>query len=449
MANGRPGAAAVDDVTRRRHYRNAYRTLRSFSTWRPAIVKQNDTVATEETGSATDDRLAACRRPVDATCWCSLRLDALYTGKPPTVLAAHPAGRDEADLKAIRIAAPALRGRTGAWSPRSSRRIATGSASRRLTRPVAQARRPRGVACSSRRRAKTTTARLSGSPTPPAGGADLARRGRRPCGRRKCCCRPHHRRSTARSGRRPGRLVEAGSGAPVAAAGELERSSCRRCSGRSTRNWRGPRPGYNEEVVTATTVAMKRPVRRRDDWSGWENDRGTAMTSQQATAARGPPSTAPPHPGREDRALLLMPTAGRAHDDIVAATRSTWPTRRRRLSEAMVERLTLTPPGRAMAAACANCRPARPGGRRGARLEPGQRLELRQVRCRSRCRHHLRGRPNVNRRRAASAQVGQRVCCAAPLGDDSTRRRVGAAKAVHAGLPAGRSNAFDSHQRDS
>src|SRR5438067_8214144 len=50
----------VDDVTRRAHYRNAYRTLRRLLDLKTVpIVNENDTVATEEIRFGDNDRLAA------------------------------------------------------------------------------------------------------------------------------------------------------------------------------------------------------------------------------------------------------------------------------------------------------------------------------------------------------------------------------------------------------
>src|SRR2546426_9189011 len=50
----------VDDVTRRAHYRNAYRTLHRLLDLRTIpIVNENDTVATEEIRFGDNDRLAA------------------------------------------------------------------------------------------------------------------------------------------------------------------------------------------------------------------------------------------------------------------------------------------------------------------------------------------------------------------------------------------------------
>src|SRR4029453_9222602 len=50
----------VDDVTRRAHYRNAYRTLRKLlDLGALPIVNENDTVATEEIRFGDNDRMAA------------------------------------------------------------------------------------------------------------------------------------------------------------------------------------------------------------------------------------------------------------------------------------------------------------------------------------------------------------------------------------------------------
>ena len=75
----------VDDVTRRKHYRNAYRTLRKLLDLRAVpIVNENDTVATEEIRFGDNDRLAAL---VAALVHADLLIllsdvDALYTGDP-------------------------------------------------------------------------------------------------------------------------------------------------------------------------------------------------------------------------------------------------------------------------------------------------------------------------------------------------------------------------------
>jgi glutamate 5-kinase len=78
----------VDDVTRRVHYRNAYRTLRRLlDLGAVPVVNENDTVATHEIRFGDNDRLAALVAALvqaDALLLLS-DVDALYTGHP-----AHP-----------------------------------------------------------------------------------------------------------------------------------------------------------------------------------------------------------------------------------------------------------------------------------------------------------------------------------------------------------------------
>src|SRR5690349_9462647 len=75
----------VDDVTRRAHYRNAYRTLQKLlDLGALPIVNENDTVATEEIRFGDNDRLAAL---VAALVRADLLVllsdvDGLYTGDP-------------------------------------------------------------------------------------------------------------------------------------------------------------------------------------------------------------------------------------------------------------------------------------------------------------------------------------------------------------------------------
>jgi glutamate 5-kinase len=75
----------VDDVTRRAHYRNAYRTLRRLLDLQTIpIVNENDTVATEEIRFGDNDRIAAL---VAALIHADLLVllsdvDALYTHEP-------------------------------------------------------------------------------------------------------------------------------------------------------------------------------------------------------------------------------------------------------------------------------------------------------------------------------------------------------------------------------
>ncbi|GHJ46209.1 glutamate 5-kinase [Catellatospora sp. TT07R-123] len=81
----------VDDVTRRAHYRNAYRTLRKLLDMNAVpIINENDTVATEEIRFGDNDRLAALVAAlVQADLLVLLSdVDALYTGHP-----SHPDSR--------------------------------------------------------------------------------------------------------------------------------------------------------------------------------------------------------------------------------------------------------------------------------------------------------------------------------------------------------------------
>jgi len=122
----------VDDVTRRAHYRNAYRTLRKLLDMRVVpIVNENDTVATEEIRFGDNDRLAAL---VAALVHADLLVllsdvDALYTGDP-----ARPETRKitdvhgEADLLGITLgkAGKAGLGTGGMVTKVEAARIATG-----------------------------------------------------------------------------------------------------------------------------------------------------------------------------------------------------------------------------------------------------------------------------------------------------------------------------------
>ncbi|MDG4763604.1 glutamate 5-kinase [Solwaraspora sp. WMMD406] len=122
----------VDDVTRRVHYRNAYRTLRKLlDLGAVPIVNENDTVATDEIRFGDNDRLAAL---VAALVHADLLVllsdvDALYTGDP-----AKPASerisevRDAADLAGVAIgrAGRAGVGTGGMVTKVEAARIATG-----------------------------------------------------------------------------------------------------------------------------------------------------------------------------------------------------------------------------------------------------------------------------------------------------------------------------------
>src|SRR3954471_9469715 len=75
----------ADDVTRRKHYRNAYRTLRKLlDLGAVPIVNENDTVATDEIRFGDNDRLAALVAAlVQADLLVLLSdVDSLYTGDP-------------------------------------------------------------------------------------------------------------------------------------------------------------------------------------------------------------------------------------------------------------------------------------------------------------------------------------------------------------------------------
>jgi glutamate 5-kinase len=123
----------VDDVTRRVHYRNAYRTLRRLlDLGTVPIVNENDTVATEEIRFGDNDRLAAL---VAALVRADLLVllsdvDALYTGDPT-----KPGSRkitevrDEEDLAGVSIgkAGRAGLGTGGMLTKVEAARIATSS----------------------------------------------------------------------------------------------------------------------------------------------------------------------------------------------------------------------------------------------------------------------------------------------------------------------------------
>jgi glutamate 5-kinase len=122
----------VDDVTRRAHYRNAYRTLRKLlDLGTVPIVNENDTVATEEIRFGDNDRLAAL---VAALVQADLLLllsdvDALYTGDPARPGATRvDVVRGEADLDHIAVGRPGRAGLgTGGMATKvEAARIATG-----------------------------------------------------------------------------------------------------------------------------------------------------------------------------------------------------------------------------------------------------------------------------------------------------------------------------------
>jgi glutamate 5-kinase len=122
----------VDDVTRRAHYRNAYRTLRKLLDFGALpIVNENDTVATEEIRFGDNDRLAAL---VAALVHADLLVllsdvDALYTGNPASPEARRIAVvRDESELSdvAVGTVGKAGVGTGGMVTKVEAARIATG-----------------------------------------------------------------------------------------------------------------------------------------------------------------------------------------------------------------------------------------------------------------------------------------------------------------------------------
>ncbi len=123
----------VDDVTRRAHYRNAYRTLRRLlDLGTVPIVNENDTVATEEIRFGDNDRLAALVAALlNADLLVLLSdVDALYTGNPARPGAERIAEvRGEQDLAGIRIGKPGRAGvGTGGMVTKvEAARIATGA----------------------------------------------------------------------------------------------------------------------------------------------------------------------------------------------------------------------------------------------------------------------------------------------------------------------------------
>jgi glutamate 5-kinase len=120
----------VDDVTRRVHYRNAYRTLRKLlDLGALPIVNENDTVATEEIRFGDNDRLAALVAAlVQADLLVLLSdVDALYTGKPSLPTSRRVATvRDESDLSEVSIGSAGKLGTGGMVTKVEAARIATG-----------------------------------------------------------------------------------------------------------------------------------------------------------------------------------------------------------------------------------------------------------------------------------------------------------------------------------
>ncbi|MET8148358.1 glutamate 5-kinase [Actinoplanes sp. NPDC049668] len=122
----------VDDVTRRAHYRNAYRTLRKLlDLGALPVVNENDTVATDEIRFGDNDRLAAL---VAALVHADLLVllsdvDALYTGSPSSPDARRVSVvHSDADLADISVGTPGASGvGTGGMVTKvEAARIATG-----------------------------------------------------------------------------------------------------------------------------------------------------------------------------------------------------------------------------------------------------------------------------------------------------------------------------------
>ena len=122
----------VDDVTRRAHYRNAYRTLRRLLDLRAVpIVNENDTVATDEIRFGDNDRLAAL---VAALVHADLLVllsdvDALYTGdptRPGTARIDEVRGAEDLAAVAIGRAGKAGVGTGGMVTKVEAAQIATG-----------------------------------------------------------------------------------------------------------------------------------------------------------------------------------------------------------------------------------------------------------------------------------------------------------------------------------
>jgi glutamate 5-kinase len=123
----------VDDVTRRAHYRNAYRTLhRLLDLGTVPVVNENDTVATDEIRFGDNDRLAALvAHLVHADLFVMLSdvggLHDRDPGRPDTRLVTHVGG--EADLSGIRLGkrGTAGVGTGGMVTKVDAARIATGA----------------------------------------------------------------------------------------------------------------------------------------------------------------------------------------------------------------------------------------------------------------------------------------------------------------------------------
>ncbi len=122
----------ADDVTRRAHYRNAYRTLRKLLDFGAVpIVNENDTVATDEIRFGDNDRLAALVAGlVEADLLVLLSdVEALFTGDPSLPASRRITEvRGDADLADVSIgkAGKAGIGTGGMVTKVEAARIATG-----------------------------------------------------------------------------------------------------------------------------------------------------------------------------------------------------------------------------------------------------------------------------------------------------------------------------------
>jgi glutamate 5-kinase len=123
----------ADDVTRRSHYRNAYRTLaRLLEMGTLPIVNENDTVATTEIRFGDNDRLAALvAHLVHADLLLLLSdVDGLYDGPPTdpaTTLLSEVSSEDDLEGIAIGKAGSAGVGTGGMQTKVEAARIATGA----------------------------------------------------------------------------------------------------------------------------------------------------------------------------------------------------------------------------------------------------------------------------------------------------------------------------------
>jgi glutamate 5-kinase len=123
----------VDDVTRRSHYRNAYRTFaKLLDMGTVPIVNENDTVATSEIRFGDNDRLAALvAHLVHADLLLLLSdVEGLFDGhpsEPGTSLLSEVSSEDDLDGVTIGRAGPAGIGTGGMQTKVEAARIATGA----------------------------------------------------------------------------------------------------------------------------------------------------------------------------------------------------------------------------------------------------------------------------------------------------------------------------------